>query len=696
MIVVGLSGGIDRIGENRFGVLQYSFHDAACALVENGEVVAAIEEERLNRIKHTNKYPRLALGFCLESRGLTLHDVDYLAFGVRESYLDGVIANRYKMAPSTGFQTGRQFLQNMVEEDFGLSFNTSRFEFLDHHFAHACSAYYPSGFDRALVVTADGVGDSLSGSVYLAQGDQMELLQTFPEHQSLGFFYLNITRYLGYDLFDEYKVMGLAPYGDGQRFVPVFEQLYELLPDGQYRFNAESVNRIWESLPPRQPGADFSQTDKDIAMAAQITLQRIFSHVLEHYQRITGMDNLCLAGGVALNCRMNGELLCSGMFRQMFVQPAAHDAGIALGAALHVHHRQRNSTHPRSRMRHVYWGGDCGCDTQIESLLREWETFVRAERVDEPWQVAARKMNEGAIIGWVRGRSEFGPRALGNRSILADPRPDENKDIINSLVKKREAFRPFAPSVLEEYAAEYFEIPENADSFPFMLFTVPVREKYRPLLRAITHVDGSARLQTVARQDNEDYWKLINCFRELSGIPLLLNTSFNNYAEPIVETALDSLVCFLTTGLSMLVLGNWVVEKKPASSDALLALKLRLPAYSKLGETLVPVNGSENGRKPAKRAFWQRLCRNWRTRYSRPQSVVSEPKQLLQIVANTFDQRTIAVRAEVFRMLLLCDGYQTIQELMGSAGVQPDPVLQLLCLGQLQELWERRLISLSP
>jgi carbamoyltransferase len=534
----------------------------------------------------------------------------------------------------------------------------------------------------------------LSGSVYLARDNKLELLQSFPEQQSLGFFYLNVTRYLGYDLFDEYKVMGLAPYGNNLRYVHIFEQLYELLPGGQYRFNIEKMNRLSQSLPPRHANGDFSQEDKDVAMAAQVTLQRIFSHILEYYRQSTKMENLCLAGGVALNCSMNGQILQQGMFRQVFVQPAAHDAGIALGAALHVHHQHQKTACRRPRMRHVYWGGGCGSDAEIELLLKKWDNFVIGERLDDPFSIAAEMMSKGTIIGWARGRSEFGPRALGNRSILADPRPAEHKDIINALVKKREAFRPFAPSVLEEYVAEFFEIPENARSFPFMLFTMPVRKKYRSVLQAVTHVDGSARLQTVSRQDNEAYWRLINCFRELTGIPVLLNTSFNNYAEPIVETATDSLICFLTTGLPALVVGNWLVEKKPASSDALLALKLGLLAYAKLGESVPLANGNGNGMDPVRQRRWWNLS-GWFSK-SQPPPLVEEKKTSQKIIGNTFDKRVISVCDEVFRMLLVSDGHRSIQELMRHADIDSDPITQLVCLAQIQELWERRLISLSP
>lgn len=343
-------------------------------------------------------------------------------------------------------------------------------------------------------------------------------------------------------------------------------------------------------------------------------------------------------------------------------------------------------------MQHVYWGGSCGSDVEIESLLKKWDKFVEGEHVDDPCQVAARLMSEGAIIGWVRGRSEFGPRALGNRSILADPRPAENKDVINALVKKREAFRPFAPSVLEEYAPEFFDLPAGSESFPFMLFTVPVREKYRTTLCAITHIDGTARLQTVSRKQNEAYWRLIDIFRQLTGIPVLLNTSFNNYAEPIVESAGDSLVCFLTTGLPILVIENWIIRKKPASAQALLSLKLGLPGYTKLCDKTTFKNGVERNGRNGNERLWRRLL----PRILKRRTVSGEKKYPARIVGNTFDTREVIVRDEVFRMLLLSDGYQSIEELMEHANVEKDPGTRLMCLGQLQELWERRMVSLSP
>lgn len=682
MVIAGLCGGLDRAGENRFGVKHYAFHDAACVLLDDGVVTAAIEEERLNRIKHTNKCPLRALRFCLDQRGLALADVDAIAFGVRETYLDEVLASRYAMARSAGLQTGRQFLQARLEEEFGHRSDPARYHFVDHHLAHACSAYYPSGFDRALIFTADGVGDGLSGSLYTASGDRLELIRTFPEKESLGFFYLHVTRYLGFDLFDEYKVMGLAPYGDGRRFERVFRELYELLPDGGYRFNREPMRALWRVLPPRIPGADPTQDDKDVAMAAQIALQRIVEHVLRHAKSATGLEDLCLAGGVALNCKMNGELLRSGLFRRIFVQPAAHDGGLALGAALQLQQRQSQAA-PRPNMRHVYWGGNCGSAHDIEALLARWDAFVAWERVSDPAPVAAKLINEGAIIGWVHGRSEFGPRALGSRSILADPRPATNKDVINALVKKREAFRPFAPSVLEEYASVYFDLPDGCASLPFMLFTVPVRERYRTLLGAVTHVDGSARIQTVSRADNPRYWSLIDGFREHSGIPVVLNTSFNNYAEPIVESAEASLVCFLTTGLRVLVLENWIVHKLPRTSYALLPLKLQLPIHVKLHDR----PDAEPGTPMAE--WWRRVRgRLGRGRHGGVNGHVCR-------VGNTFDWREYEVPATVFHMLRGADGYRSIGELLDTAGTV-DLEARLSCVNVIEELWERRLVLLSP
>lgn len=689
MVTAGLCGGLDRAGENRFGVKHTAFHDAACVLVEDGQVTAAIEEERLNRIKHTNKCPIRALRFCLDERGLSIADVDALAFGVRETYLDEVLAHRYAASRTAGLQTGRQFLQALVEEELGQRIDPARFHFVDHHFAHACSAYYPSGFDRALVFTTDGVGDGLSGSLYAAEAGELALLHEFPEADSLGFFYLDVTRYLGFDLFDEYKVMGLAPYGDPGRFEPVFTRLYELLPDGTYRFDCERMRGLWQDLPARPSGGEPTQSDMDVAMALQVALERIVEHVLTHAKRATGLEDLCLAGGVALNCRMNGALLRRGLFRRIFAQPAAHDAGLALGAALHVDRQSHARPMPRARMRHVYWGGRCGTTQEIEALLAKWDPFIAWERVDDPPAAAATLMSEGAILGWVRGRSEFGPRALGNRSILADPRPAANKDVINALVKKREAFRPFAPSVLEEHAAEIFELPDGCASLPFMLFTVPVREPYRALLGAITHVDGSARVQTVSREDNPCYWRLIDAFRQRTGVPVVLNTSFNNYAEPIVESAETSLVCFLTTGLPVLVLEDWIVRKLPRTSHALLPLKLRLPPYVKLHDRPLPEEAAAAAGSSAAGAWWRRIgARLWGTA---PASTNGHVRR----VGNTFDWREYDVPEAVFRVLRASDGYLSLHDLLDKAGVREyEP--RLACVDLIEELWERRLVALSP
>ncbi len=310
-------------------------------------------------------------------------------------------------------------------------------------------------------------------------------------------------------------------------------------------------------------------------------------------------------------------------------------------------------------------------------------------------------MHEGAILGWMRGRSEFGPRALGNRSILADPRPAANKDVINALVKKREAFRPFAPTVLEEYAGEFFELPAGCESFPFMLFTVQVRARYRETLGAITHIDGSARLQTVSRRDNACYWRLIDAFRELTGVPILLNTSFNNFAEPIVETASDGLICFLTTGLPVLLIENWIVRKKPRSPDALCQLRPRLPVYTKLHETSRAAQLFAGGAPPAEAAkpSWWRMVRarfsnRWRAADANANANANAVEAPRGVIGNTFDQRQYTVSDEVFSLLLACDGHRPLGELMDD--VSMDAGVRRASLEAIEELWERRLVTLNP
>jgi carbamoyltransferase len=583
MLVLGLCGGPDLVHENLFNVPRTFMHDAAAVLIEDGNVLFAIEEERLNRIKHTNKMPIQAVRACLEHRGVHPNDIDAFAFYSAKEAVDQWVKEEFladsKMPKLVDSAT---YLQQLYSRGLGCELDARRFHFVHHHFAHAMSAFATSGFESSLITTFDGQGDASSGMILKGEGARVEPLINLPKSKSLGFFYDKVIAYLGYRFFDEYKVMGLAPYGDPERYRKLFRTLYTLLPGGQYDIHESNIFSLFTLGAPRRKWEPFSQTHKDIAAALQESLEEMAFHVIRHYKEKTRLKNLCMAGGVAHNCTLNGKILRSGLFEQMFVQPAAHDAGTALGAALWVYYKSNPTARRPPRMAHVYWGTGIGSDKDIFEQVKRWEDFIEIDNPDDVTERTAELIASGQVIGWVQGRSEFGPRALGNRSILADPRPAENKDRINQMVKKREGYRPFAPSVLEENVDEFFEVIAEKEQHPFMVFVVNVRAGKRELLGAVTHVDGTARIQTVSRATNEKYWNLIRAFQKITDIPMVLNTSFNNDVEPIVDSVEDAIVCFLTTDIDYLVVGNYLMKKRANAWEQFLSLKISLPPYASL------------------------------------------------------------------------------------------------------------------
>jgi carbamoyltransferase len=582
MLILGISGGSslpEEVTPESTGLLA---HDGAAVLIEDGQVLAAVEEERLNRIKHSDKAPLRAIAACLELARRELREVAYVAYPYLASHIEHFLRERFlNRAGEESPVAANDVVRLLLGLAFGHDMPADRIRFIRHHLAHAASAYYGSGLDESLILTLDGRGEDDAGLVAVGQGGKITVLRTVPVSESLGEYYLGVIRLLGYHMFDEYKVMGLAPYGDPARFRADFEQTYSLAPDGEWRFQNGWMDRLFEVLRPRRRGEPITQVHKDLAAALQETLERIVFHHLTHWQAQTAAEHLCLAGGVALNCTMNGRILASGLFRSVFVQPAAHDAGAALGAALVVQHEAANVARS-PRQQEVFWGLPIAGPDEIGDQLARWERHVTWKRVDDVDDQAARLLAEGRAIGWVQGRSEFGPRALGNRSILADPRPAENKTIINAMVKKREAFRPFAPSVLEERLADWFDVPPGVRELPFMIFVVGVRSDKRQTLGAVTHVDGSARVQSVSENTNPRFWRLLRGFEALTGVPVVLNTSFNNDAEPIVDSVDDAVACFLTTGLHELVVGDYIVSKKERTLDASSSLVPSLLPHMRL------------------------------------------------------------------------------------------------------------------
>ncbi|KRP84848.1 nodulation protein [Bradyrhizobium pachyrhizi] len=580
MLCLGVSGGLDRIYESSPELPNTFLHDGAAVLVRDGRVIAAVEEERLNRVKHSNKFPSSSIRYCLSTAGVSLGEIDRIAFYATEAYCNSMLESLFMSRPNP--LDAKLLLRQLLAREFGTEVDAARVFFVNHHEAHAASAFAMSGFEQSLVFAVDGEGDFCSGLLAVGSGTEIAQLASFPEHNSLGLFYLKTIRYLGYGLFDEYKVMGLAPYGNPAPYRELFAQFYELLDNGGYRIHLDRIGgALIRNIQIRRKGMPFTQQHRDVSASLQEALERIVFHILRHHREVTGITRLCLAGGVAHNCTVNGKLLYSGLFDDIFVQPAAHDAGCALGAALMMSNELGRPA-PRERLSDVYWGPDLGTEQAVEQELNAWFGHLDIQRSDDIAASAADWMANGAVIGWVQGRSEFGPRALGNRSILADPRPAENKNRINAMVKKREGYRPFAPSVLEEDASQFFELPDGKREFPFMNFVVRVREAHHSVLGAVTHVDGTARLQTVSRKTNPAYWDVINAFKKRTGIPVLLNTSFNNNAEPIVESVSDAIVAFLTTDLDGLVVGPFQVKKRTATLEDWCTLSVSLPPYASL------------------------------------------------------------------------------------------------------------------
>jgi len=640
-------------------------HDSAAILIEDGEIKYAIEEERLNRIKHTNKMPANAIRTCLEEHGVRHEDLDLIVYSNHIEYLNILLKKKYLFdASATHLIDPTAFLQQIYEHALGDKVDAGKFCFVHHHLAHAMSTFAFSGFETGLITTFDGQGDGCSGMILLGIGNKVRRMADFPVSKSLGAFYQEIIAYLGYRIFDEYKVMGLAPYGDPRRFEEKFRSFYTLLPEGNYEIHTNKFISLYDVCKPRRRGEQFSQEHKDIAAALQNSLEDIVLHILRHYREKTRLKNLCLAGGVAHNCTLNGKILQSGMFENVFVQPAAHDAGAALGAALYAYYEKRPTAKRPSQMKHVYFGKDLSDDNHILNTLSQWRRFIALNKMNNIAEHTAALLSRGYVIGWVQGRSEFGPRALGNRSILADPRPAENKDRINQIVKKREGYRPFAPSVLEEEVEQYFEVQPQNEQHNFMVFVVNVREDKRKMLGAITHIDGTARIQTVSKEENPKFWRLIQAFKQWTGIPILLNTSFNNHAEPIVESVEDALACYLTTGLDYLVIGDYFIERKNVPILEYLSLQVSLPPYC----TLHSVKKSDHEGRPAESYYL---------------GVSYNRKFQLQI------------SPEVYHVLSCIGEHRTIKEIVDEARWTEPEKIEFI-IRELIELWSDRLLIFKP
>lgn len=637
-------------------------HDSAVVLLINGDTGFGIEEERITRIKHTNKLCSSAANFCLNSSQKTLEELDVIAVYASEVFLNGKLKELGLYVPELScFSDIKHLYQFLFEKEFGVLVDRDKFRFVHHHLAHAAGSYYLSGFDKALVLTIDGEGDDVSSMLIDAAGKDFNVLKTKSIADSLGHFYLKVIAFLGYKDFDEYKVMGLAPYGNPAVYREKLSRFYELLADGDYCIHAERIMEMYEILQPRRRGEAFTQVHMDIAAALQEALEAIVFHVLCHYQKLTGQTRLVISGGVGQNSSMNGKILYSGLFDEVFVPSFAGDSGCAYGAAVYVAHQLQPDL-PFKKVTHAYWGTPIK-DDEIGDTLTAWQGLVTVEKMADRSEQVSGLIIDGAVVGWVQGRSEFGPRALGNRSIIADPRVASHKETINAMIKMREGYRPFAPSVLAERVREFFEVPGKQEDFPFMSFVLNVRPEWRAQLPAITHVDGSARLQTVDKADNPRYWQLIEAFGRKTGVPILLNTSFNNNAEPIVDSVDDAVVCYLTSGLDYLVVGDYLVTKKDRGDEQLAELIVSLPKAAVLVREDRYVSHGERG-------FSHFLVWNYDTSRRYPLSEVW------------------------YKILQAADGTRSIGQLIADSALSCEQQGQVLA--EAAALWSDRLIILHP
>jgi len=559
-----------------------NMRDAAAAVVQDGRILAAAEEERFVRIKHVTALPVQAMAWCLRRAGVSLADVDAIA--VPWKYW--VLGRRARLAlgamlrsPALFRVKGRRSAERLRQEWAELAFLPRHLRrhfgpgpyqpvFLDHHLCHAASTFLVSPFERAAILIVDGASEAHTTMLAVGEGRQIRVLQRTPLPHSLGQFYAAITAYLGFTPDqDEYIVMGLAAYGE-PKFADVFRrQVLSLRPDGQFWLNTKRLDfhlaRVGIFAPElerllgahRKSGEDLQQRHRDVAASAQLVLEETLLHIGRHLKQLTGADHLCLAGGVAYNCVANSRLKEELGFKQVFVQPAAGDSGAALGAALWLNSR-RGGLAQREPMTHAYLGPEFSedqCRRALEGAGLSWQRLPD----DTLCERAADELANGRLVLWFQDRMEWGPRALGNRSLLADPRREDMREMINTKVKFREPFRPFAPAVLEERAADYFEVSSPS---PFMQFTCKVLPSAKGLLPAVTHVDGTARIQTVDRQSNRKFRMLLEAFGRKTAVPVLLNTSFN-VQEPIVCTPDEAIQCFLRTRVDWLVLGNLLVAR---------------------------------------------------------------------------------------------------------------------------------------
>jgi carbamoyltransferase len=565
--------------------------DASACIYKNGELIAATEEERIRRIKHWAGLPTEAVRFCLDEVGIGLQDVDAITisrdpnakFGEKVWHLFRHTSAWKSVLKKASHIGGMKGMKDDLAKAFGVEASSlkAQLHFIEHHHCHLASAFFVSPFEESALLSLDGMGDFTSTMRGVGKCNKITAIDTVSYPHSLGYLYTCFTQYLGFPYYgDEYKVMGLSPYGKPD-LVDKVRDVVRLKPNGLFELNLKYFSRVgtgdWMTYengipvikrmysdylvkkfgPARKKGEPLTDFHKNLAASVQLVTEEAIYHLAEDLYRRTKLKNLCITGGVAQNSVANGKVTANTSFEHLFVPPAGHDGGTSVGSSLFYYHHVLGN--PRSPFKHMAYTGSRFTNDEIEAYLKSKNLPFKYQKVadEKLYEMVADSLTNGGVVGWFQGRAEFGPRALGNRSIIVDPRRADAKDLLNSKIKRRESFRPFAPSILKDFTGEYFE---QVDEVPYMEKVFRIRSEKHSIIPAVTHVDGTGRLQTVDKNDAPRYYNLISTFHKKTGVPVLLNTSFNEN-EPIVNSPEHALECFLRTSMDMLVLENFVISR---------------------------------------------------------------------------------------------------------------------------------------
>lgn len=561
-----------------------TYHELSACLLKDGQLVVAVEEERFTRIKHgkpalvsnPDVIPKQAIDFCLRKAGITFTEIDKIGISFcPKERLKNVGIDKYFTEGDWGSKFGEELfyekimnVPKLLSEYAGIDL-TNKTIWVPHHISHAGSAYYVSPFKESAVLSIDGIGEITTTWLGVGKGNKMSVIKEIAYPNSIGFLWEKLSKFLGFSEYDAAKVMGLASFGEKKRFHSLFQKIISIEPDGNFRVDEdvlrfrsndyEPLEKLFEVKRLNSPD-ERTTAHEDVAAGLQAITNDAVLNLAKYLSETTKSKNLCLAGGVALNCVSNFEIMRGGYFENIYIQPAAHDAGTALGAAYYLWN-DLQSQNREFVMEHAFWGPDYS-ESEIENILiTEGVRYKKLANIEE---TTAKLISEGNIVGWFQGKMEWGPRALGNRSLLVDPRNITMKETLNIRIKKREPFRPFAPSVLSEDTNDWFEIPKNCASISteFMEFAFPVKKEKRAAVPAVTHVDGTSRIQVVRREINPKYHSLILEFKKITGVPMVLNTSFNEN-EPIVCSPLDAVITFKRTKMDYLAIQDFLVSKEP-------------------------------------------------------------------------------------------------------------------------------------